>query len=110
MFRLFCEESELDVLENHQRQFDRAVVEKCLQAIADRVFFAEEFHPQEEAKKNEVERVRREQEAKKKQENAIALEKSKESKTGVEWQLEEDHCLSQAVKKFPVGKESGAEV
>ena len=53
--------------------------------------------------------MRREQEAKKKQENAIALEKSKESKTGVEWQLEEDHCLSQAVKKFPVGPSGGTE-
>lgn len=57
---------------------------------------------QSNERKKEIERIRKEQEEKKKQENAIALEKSKESKTGVEWQLEEDHCLSQAVKKFPV--------
>lgn len=58
---------------------------------------------QEEAKQAEIERIRREQEEKKRREDEAALEKSKESKTGVEWQLEEDHCLSQAVKKFPVG-------
>lgn len=30
------------------------------------------------------------------------MERSKMSKTGAEWKLEEDHCLSQAVKKYPV--------
>ena len=33
----------------------------------------------------------------------MVLERSKESKTGAPWQLEEDHCLSQAIKKYPVG-------
>ena len=51
-------------------------------------------------------RQRREQEEKKRQEDAAVLEKSKESKTGEAWQLEEDHCLSQAVKKFPVASEA----
>ena len=40
--------------------------------------------------------------AKKKEEDQKALERSKLSKTGAEWKLEEDHCLSQAVKKYPV--------
>ena len=43
-----------------------------------------------------------EEEAKKKEEDQTALERSKLSKTGAEWKLEEDHCLSQAVKKYPV--------
>ena len=34
------------------------------------------------------------------------MERSKMSKTGAEWKLEEDHCLSQAVKKYPVFLES----
>ena len=53
-------------------------------------------------KQEEIDRQRRDQEEKKKAEDALALERSKESKTGEPWQLEEDHCLSQAVKKFPV--------
>lgn len=43
-----------------------------------------------------------EEETKKKEEDQKALERSKLSKTGAEWKLEEDHCLSQAVKKYPV--------
>lgn len=47
-------------------------------------------------------RIRQLQEEKKRQEDAAVLEKSKEKKSGADWQLEEDHCLSQAIKKFPV--------
>ena len=60
------------------------------------------LHAKEAKKEEELNRQRREQEEKKRQEDAAVLEKSKESKTGEAWQLEEDHYLSQAVKKFPV--------
>ena len=55
-------------------------------------------------KEEAIERQRREQEERKKVEDAMVLERSKESKTGAPWQLEEDHCLSQAIKKYPVVK------
>ncbi|KNB41957.1 hypothetical protein JH06_4546 [Blastocystis sp. subtype 4] len=58
---------------------------------------------QEALREEAIERQRREQEERKKAEDAMVLERSKESKTGAPWQLEEDHCLSQAIKKYPAG-------
>ena len=56
----------------------------------------------EATKESELARIRQLQEEKKRKEDAAVLEKSKEKKSGADWQLEEDHCLSQAIKKFPV--------
>ena len=56
-----------------------------------------------------MERKRQEEEEEKKKKDLRAMERSKMSKTGAEWKLEEDHCLSQAVKKYPVFLESNDE-
>ncbi|KAK8825725.1 hypothetical protein WA577_000895 [Blastocystis sp. JDR] len=96
LFKQLGEKEELAAL---QALAKKAEVEgyECVKAVLLKM------KEEQEEQEREIEKKRMEEEAKKKEEDQKALERSKLSKTGAEWKLEEDHCLSQAVKKYPAG-------